>query len=97
MARKDDNQSLGDALRDYLKAQGLQGGIDQVNASETWNRVLGPGVAGYTEHVRLSGGTLYVSLRSSVLREELSLGTTRIIALINEELGREVVERLVLK
>lgn len=97
MARKDDKQSLGDALKDFLKQRGLQKGIDQVNISEAWNEVLGPGVAGYTRGVRLRGTTLFVSLRSSVLREELSLGSSKIIEMLNERMGREVVEKLVLQ
>lgn len=97
MARNDDKQSLGDALRDFLKQRGLQKGIDQVNIAEAWNEVLGPGVAGYTLRVQLRGATLYVSLGSSVLREELSLGSSRIISMLNERMGREVVEKLVLR
>ncbi len=97
MARKDDQQSLGDALKSFLKANDLQKGIDQVNIAEAWNEVLGPGVAGYTRAVRLRGGTLTVQLNSSVLREELSLGQTKIIALLNEHLGRELVEQLQLQ
>ena len=97
MARNDDKQSLGDALRDFLKQRGLQKGIDQLNIAEAWNEVLGPGVAGYTLRVQLRGSTLYVSLGSSVLREELSLGSSRIIGMLNERMGREVVEKLVLR
>lgn len=97
MARSDEHQSLGDALKSFLQSNKLQKGIDQVNIADAWNEVLGPGVSGYTRAVRLSGSTLYVSLSSSVLREELSLGTSKIITLLNERMGREVVEKLVLK
>ena len=94
MARKDDKQSLGDALRSFLKENNLQKGIDQVHIAEAWNEVLGPGVASYTRSVRLRGTTLTVQLNSSVLREELSLGQSKIIALLNEHLGRDLVEQL---
>ncbi|HSR61265.1 MAG TPA: DUF721 domain-containing protein [Robiginitalea sp.] len=97
MARKDDKQSLGDALRSFLKENDLQKGIDQVQLAEAWKEVLGPGVATYTRSVRLRGGTLTVQLNSSVLREELSLGQSRIIVLLNEHLGRELVDKLQLQ
>ena len=97
MARRDEEQSLGDALKSFLKRSDLQKGIDQVDLATAWNEVLGPGVASYTEAVRLSGATLYVSLGSSVLREELSLGRSRIIEMLNTHIGREVVEKLVLR
>ena len=41
--------------------------------------------------------TLYVKLSSSVLREELSYGKEKIIKMINEEMGKEVVTKLVLR
>ena len=40
---------------------------------------------------------LYVELTSSVLREELSYGREKIIRLLNDELGREVVTDVVLR
>lgn len=97
MARKDDKQSLGDALRSFLKENDLQKGIDQVQLAEAWKEVLGPGVATYTRSVCLRGRTLTVQLNSSVLREELSLGKSRIIVLLNEHLGRELVDKLQLQ
>ena len=35
--------------------------------------------------------------RSAVLREELSYGRSKIIAMLNEEMGREVVKEVVLR
>jgi hypothetical protein len=37
-----------------------------------------------------------VNLKSSVLREELSYGKEKIITMINEELGEELVKKLML-
>jgi len=43
------------------------------------------------------GSTLYVELSSAVLREELTHGKSKIVAMINEELKREVVKEVVLR
>jgi hypothetical protein len=92
--KKENQQSLGDALRNFIEDHQLQEGLDQVQTIEVWNRVMGPGVAKYTRGVRLDGGTLHVYLNSSVLREELSLGSSRIIEMVNEGLGRNLVKHL---
>jgi hypothetical protein len=47
--------------------------------------------------VVLKGSTLYVELSSAVLREELSHGKSKIVAMINEELRRDVVKDVVLR
>jgi predicted nucleic acid-binding Zn ribbon protein len=95
--KKNDNQSLNDALRSFIKDNRLQDGLDQVRASEAWTKVMGPGVSNYTRKVRLSGSTLYVYLESSVLREELSLGATQILLMLNEELGNDLIDKLRLR
>lgn len=97
MARSDEEQSLGDALDAFLKGSKLRKGLDQVDITQAWSEVLGPGVSNYTQNVRLQGTTLYVSLSSSVLREELSLGRSRIVVLLNDHLGRKIIDSLVLR
>jgi hypothetical protein len=58
---------------------------------------MGNGVNSYTKEVVLKGSTLYVSLTSAVLREELSYGKQKIITMINEELRKDVVKDIVLR
>jgi hypothetical protein len=58
---------------------------------------MGNGVNSYTREVTLKGKTLYVSLTSSVLREELQFGKQKIITMINEELRKEVVTDVILR
>ena len=94
MSKKDENPAMNDALKGFLKKHRLQEGLDQVRAAEAWAEVMGPGVASYTRRVRLEGGTLLVSLTSSVLREELSMGTTQIVKMMNEALGDGRVEKI---
>ena len=71
--------------------------MDQIDVKEAWRQLMGNGVNTYTKNVVLKGSTLYVELGSSVLRDELSHGKSKIIKMINEELGREVVKDVVLR
>ena len=41
--RNNDNISLNDALKGFIKANKLQKGIDKVNASEAWAKLMGNG------------------------------------------------------
>jgi len=97
MVRKKNNISLGEALKEFISSNKLQKGLDKVLVKEAWVSLMGNGVNNYTTALDLRNGTLYVSLSSSVLREELSLGKSKIINLLNEELGREVVSKIVLR
>ncbi len=98
MAKRLSNQStVGDVLKQIIQANKLQPGMDQIDVKEAWQNLMGNGVNSYTKNVALRGSTLYVELSSSVLREELSHGKSKIIAMINEELKREVIKEVVLR
>lgn len=98
MAKRLSNDSpIGDILKEIIQANKLQPGMDQVSVKDAWKNLMGNGVNSYTRNVVLKGHTLYVELTSAVLREELSYGKEKIIKMINEELGREVVKEVVLR
>lgn len=95
--RLNDDSSIGDILKAFIQENNLQKGMDGINVRDAWATLMGPGVNSYTGEVMLKNGTLYVQLTSAVLREELSYGKAKIVAMINQELGREVVREVVLR
>ncbi|WP_264558148.1 DUF721 domain-containing protein [Flavobacterium sp. N2270] len=95
--RFNEEQSIQDVLKNFISHNKLQGGIDKVEVKEVWFNLMGNGVANYTEEVELRKETLYVKLTSAVLREELMFGRDKIIKMINQEIGKEVVKTLVLR
>ena len=95
--RKNDNLPLSEALYDFIQKNKLQHGIDKVNAREAWVSLMGNGVNNYTTAIELRNETLYISLSSSVLREELSHGKSKILDMLNEELGKNLVKKIVLR
>ena len=98
MAKRQSNQStVGDVLKQIIQVNKLQPGMDQIDVKEAWQNLMGNGVNSYPKNLALRGSTLYVELSSSVLREELSHGKSKIIAMINEELQREVIKEVVLR
>ncbi len=97
MAREKNLHSLGEALNEFIKENKLQNGMDKVMVREAWEKIMGNGVNNYTTAVELRNNTLFVSLSSSVLREELSHGKSRIIDMLNEELNKDLIKNIVLR
>lgn len=98
MARRNkDNLSISDLLKEFVDTNRLQTGLDKVNVKDAWAQMMGNGVNNYTTAIQLERDTLYVQLSSSVLREELSYGNQKIIKMLNEALGKEVIKKLVLR
>ena len=98
MAKRLNNESsIGEVLKQIIQVNNLQSGMDQVSVKDAWVSLMGNGVNSYTRNVVLKGSTLYVELTSAVLREELTHGKSKIIAMINEELRRDIVKEVVLR
>ncbi len=98
MAKRDtDPRSMKDVLGDFVTKNKLQKGMDKVSVADAWAAVMGPAIAKYTTQTKLDGTRLIVQLSSSVLREELNYGNKKIIANLNEALGRELIDKLILR
>jgi len=95
--RRNEHISIKDALKEFVTNNNLEKGLDKVNAHEAWVNLMGNGVNNYTTSVTLNRDTLYVSLSSSVLREELSYGKQKIIDMLNEELGKPIIKKLIFR
>lgn len=95
--RINDNLSIQDALKEFVTTNRLEKGLDKVNVADAWAKLMGNGVHNYTSSVALERETLYIELTSSVLREELSYGKQKIIDMLNEELGKDIIKKLVLR
>lgn len=89
-------QSIEDLMKDVIKENKLTKGMNQISVKEAWAKMMGNGVVSYTSKVELNGKTLVVKLKSSVLREELSYGKEKIIKMMNEELGEELISKIML-
>src|SRR4051794_11058118 len=95
--RHNDHISIADALKEFVETNKLETGLDKINVADAWADLMGNGVNNYTTSVQLERDTLYVQLSSSVLREELSYGNEKIISMLNESLGKQLIKKLVLR
>jgi predicted nucleic acid-binding Zn ribbon protein len=75
----------------------LNSGLNNIKVQNLWREVMGNNVNSYTNEIVLKKNTLYVNLSSSVLRQELSFGKQKIVDLLNKELGKTVIKKIVLR
>ena len=95
--RHNDNLPISEILKEFVNTNKLQSGLDKVDVRDAWKKMMGNGVNNYTTQVKLDRDVLYVSLSSSVLREELSYGKQKIIDMLNEAIGKKLISKLVLR
>lgn len=97
MKRFNDDYTVGDILKEFIKESKLEQGLDMVQVKELWASLMGPTISNYTTQVDFYKNILYVTLSSAVLKQELALGKQKIIDLFNKTLEKELVKDLIFR
>lgn len=97
MIRKSNEQSIGEAIREFLEHYRLGNKLDEVNLIHQWEEVAGPLVSRYTKNLFIRNGILYVTVESAALRNELNMLRSKIIEALNKKAGKEIILKIVFK
>ena len=95
--RKKNETTLGDAIKAYLKAMGLERKLKEHQLINSWEDTLGKAVAASTEKIYINNRVLFVQLNSSIIRQELQMMKTALIARLNQNAGENLISDIVLR
>jgi predicted nucleic acid-binding Zn ribbon protein len=94
-ARKADVAPLKDVINDLLKAYKLKGKFNETHIIASWERIMGTPIANRTSALNIHNKKMYVKLSSAPLKQELSMSKSRIVELLNNDLGEVVIEEII--
>ena len=97
MARNRDSESIKKVIQQLINTSNLKRGFQKITAKEAWEEVMGPGVMSYTGKIELRNDLLIVELNSAALREESSYGKEKIVQMLNEHMGDNLIKQVRLK
>ena len=89
--------SLGDAMRFFLNKSRLKGSIQALQIEDVWENLMGKTIAKYTNKIQIQGKTLYITTTMAPLKQELLYQKEKIIQRVNEALGDNVVNQVVIQ
>lgn len=89
--------SLGDALKLFLSRSPLKPRLDAIRIEEKWEQLMGKTIAKYTGSLQLVNKKLIITTTAAPLKQELSYSREKIIRLINEAFGEEIVKEVIIK
>ena len=96
MVRKND-QTLSEALNLFLQEHKLKPQLNETRIKSLWEQLMGKTIATYTSNIAVRKGTLYLTILSAPLRQELSFSKEKILTLLNDELGEDFVKEVVIR
>lgn len=95
--RKSQTQNISEIISVIMKQNGLDEKLAEVRAIKSWEELLGKTVARYTKNINIKDKTLYVSLNSSIVRNEIMMIRDELIKRLNEKAGRKIIDKIVVK
>lgn len=85
---------VGEALGQFLEKSGLAERIEEASVVPEWEQLVGAAIAQVTKPARVSGGTLFVAVRSSAWMMELSMMQGEIIRRLNAGRKRGKIQKI---
>lgn len=89
--------SLKELIEKLIKSNNWNEKLDSVDVTASWKKVVGEMFARHTTNLYVKNHVLYVQLDSSVIRSELHMARTKIKDMINKDLGKKVIDEVVLR
>lgn len=92
-----DTKRIDSLLRQFIRAHPLEEGLARYRLIKSWNELLGVTVARKTRSLHIRNRKLFVTLHSSVVRQELEMIKDTIVPRLNEAAGMDVIDEIILR
>lgn len=89
--------SIGDAIQQFLKSSRIKGDIQALQIEEIWEKVMGKTIAKYTDNIKIINKTLFITTNVAPLKQELSYQKEKIKLRINEALGNNDIQEVIIQ
>jgi predicted nucleic acid-binding Zn ribbon protein len=88
---------VGDAIDQFLKQEKLDVKLSRFAIKNSWEEIVGKHVANNTVNISFHETTLFLTLKSAALKQELSFRKDDIINNINRFCGTKLIKEIVFK
>jgi predicted nucleic acid-binding Zn ribbon protein len=89
--------SLGDAIQKFLQESRLKGDIQALQIEEIWEKIMGKTIAKYTHQIKIINRTLFITTNVAPLKQELQYQKEKIKQRVNEALGANDIQEVVIQ
>jgi predicted nucleic acid-binding Zn ribbon protein len=91
---RDNDQSLAEALDEWVKHYRFRDKLLQGKVIASWENTVGHIIAKETENLYISRRVLFVKLRSEALKHELEYAKRKLVNSLNKHAGGEVIKEV---
>lgn len=95
--KRRNSESLDQVLQQVLKEQHLDGKLTEIRLINHWPEIVGAQLAEQTEKLYIRNQTLFLHVKSAIVRNELMLMRPALIKKLNASVGTQVIRNIVLR
>ncbi len=95
MKKKDDIQTLGDAIRELLNSYHLSNKFDEANLISSWERLAGKPIARRTRKIFIKNKVMFVELDSPAMKHDFNLHKNHVLEMFRKEFGAGVINEII--
>lgn len=90
-------KSITELVRETCREEGLETPLNEYRLIQAWSQLLGSGVRAYTKDLFIKNQVLYVTLTSSVLRQELMMNRRALVQRLNAHVKAQVITNIIFR
>jgi len=95
--RDENEEKLDDVVKRLIKSYGYSSKFNEYEVVEAFNKIMGPVIMKKVNDAYVFDKKLVLKLNSAPLRQELSMEKSKLISMINEELGNDFLKDILIQ
>lgn len=94
---KNNDKRIDEVLKDLMGGYKHKAKLYKNKLATTWETTMGATIAKYTSRISIRNKKLFITIESAPLKQELSFSKEKIKRLMNEKLGENYIEEVVIR
>ena len=88
---------LKSVIQQFVEVYRLKTKLNQYQLIDNWGLIVGKMIAKHTKHLSIKKKVLYVEIDSSIVRNEVYMLKSKIMAELNSKFDQQVIDDIILK
>ena len=84
-------------IESFVEQDSISDGIFNIKIQKAWENAVEKKIFDYTKEIYVKGDILYIKVSNPILKQEILYSRQKVINLINEELEKDLIKKIVLK
>ena len=84
-------------IKTFVEQDSISDGIFNIKIQKAWENAVEKKILDYTKEIYVKGEILYIRVSNPILKQEILYSRQKVINLINEELEKDLIKKIILK